>query len=183
MKILLKLMLGASLIFLSSCSDDDSSGNTIINGADSGATIRAQQIIQNDINSTTSDGALIVDLRYSDGSDNTLLETLNVYVTFFDNSEGQGDSAGSLERTEVLLRSVPNTEFGVDDNDLPSYTLTISLEDFLSATNNTATGIAVPDVFNTRLELELTDGRVFSTNNTADLGVGEATFSFITRVE
>lgn len=167
-------------IIIASCSSDESSPLDILEDAQLGAVIVAVETQNNSINGDTASGSLEVLLEYTDGEQGALLDKMNIYTTFFDES-ADGDSSGAIT-DEVLLRTVEETDFEIGINDLPTYQMNILAQEFLAATNTTNESIASGDEFSTRLELVLTDGRTFSFAESDQFGVGVATFIFETPV-
>ena len=123
-----------------------------------------------------------IDIEYRDGDQGALLDNLKVYVTYSDNSDSAGDSSNAIFQ-EVLLKTVESSAFSTNTTDFPTYNLQVSTQEFLNASNNTLEGIAVNDNFFTRFEVTLTDGRVFSTNNTGNNGGLNIDFSVNTLVQ
>lgn len=170
------------LLTIIGCSEDDEGINPATD-VTNGAVIERVATNSNTIFSGNLDGSLDALLEYRDAEDGTLLDELQVFVTFFDNSEGIGDSSNATVNSEVLLTTVDANAFMNGDNDFPTYNLVITSQDFLTATNNTINGIATNDRFITRLALILTDGRVFSSSNIANNGNLNTDFTIITNVE
>lgn len=163
------------------CSSDDS--NRIIDDFDNGAVVETVTITNNAVSSDTLEGGLDTILEYRDSENGALLDDFNIYVTFLDNTDNTGNNPDVIEGQEVFLRSIEATDFMIGTAGFPQFNLMISTEDFLTATNNTLEGIAPEDEYIIRFELILTDGRVFSTNNTGISGGLIGTFSIITPVE
>lgn len=168
-------------IIITACSSDESSPLDILDEAQEGAVIVALETQNNSISGDTASGSLEVLLEYTDGEQGALLDKMNIYATFFDES-ADGDSSAAIT-DEVLLRTVEATEFEIGINDLPTYQLNILAQEFLEFTNTTNESIASGDTFSTRLELVLTDGRTFSFAESDQFGVGVATFMFVTPVD
>lgn len=165
---------------LSACTEDESSPLDILDDAALGATIVAVQTQNNSITGTTAEGSLEVLLEYADSEQGTLLDKMNIYTTFSDQS-ADGDSSSAIS-SEVLIRSVEETAFENGENNFPVYQMNITAQEFLTATNNTTQSVASGDMFATRLELVLTDGRTFSFAESDQFGAGVATFIFSTPV-
>lgn len=177
----IKILPIAGLLLASiSCSTDESSPLDVLEDAEQGALIVAIETQNNTISADTTEGSLEVLLEYSDENQGQLLDKMNIYTTFFDQS-AEGDSSNAITE-EVLLSAIEETEFQDGTNNLPTYQMTITAQEFLTATNTTNESIASGDMFATRLELVLTDGRTFSFAESDQLGVGVATFIFSTPV-
>ncbi|WP_299677364.1 hypothetical protein [uncultured Dokdonia sp.] len=174
------LLLTFATIALWSCSSDDS--NTSADDFENGIIMSIAEITSNTIFNDNLDGNLDINLEYRDAENGALLDKVDIFVTFLDKSENIGDSTSAITQ-EVLLRTVEDTSFSTGDNSFPVHNLIITTQDFLSITNNTLDGIATGDEYITRFEVTLTDGRVFSTNNTANNGGLISNFNVITSVE
>lgn len=180
MKIKKILFFALATTTLWSCSTDDSNNPT--ESFDNGAIISLGTVTSNAISNNSLDGGVDVNLEYRDAQDGALLDKLDIYVSYFDRSENEGDSSNATFG-EQLLRTVEETSFSNGENGFPVHNLVITTQDFLDLTNNTLDGIAPSDEFLTRFELTLTDGRVFSTNNTGNNGGLISDFNIVTRVE
>ncbi|GGG26687.1 hypothetical protein GCM10011344_29310 [Dokdonia pacifica] len=178
MKKILLLMLAT--VTLWSCSSDDS--NVLPESFENGVIISIADITTNVIFNNNLDGRLDIDLEYRDAENGSLLDKVDIFVTFLDKTDNTGNNNGVIEE-EVLLRTVENTGFSIGDNDFPVHNLVITTEDYLSITNNTLDGITAGDEYITRFEVTLTDGRVFSTNNTGSNGGLISNFNVVTSVE
>ncbi|WP_299209165.1 hypothetical protein [uncultured Dokdonia sp.] len=180
MKIKKILFITFATITLWSCSDDDS--NVFADDFDNGAVLEIVATGNNSVSSDTLEGGLNTTLEYRDAENGVLLDKLNVYITFIDNTENAGDSSNAIVRQEVLLRAVDATEFSIGQDDFPRYNLIVTTQDFLNITNNSLDGIAPGDDYIVRFEIVLTDGRVFSVNNTGSNGGLTSDFNIITTV-
>ena len=181
MKIKKILVLTLATITLWSCSSDEDS-ILIPDSFDTGAIISLADTTSNTIFDNSLDGRLDINLEYRDAENGALLDKLDVFITYIDNTEDAGDSTNAIFE-EILLRTVEETEFSNGVNDFPVHNLIITTQDFLDITENTLDGIAPGDEYITRFILTLTDGRVFSTNNTGDNGGLISTFNILTSVE
>ncbi|MFT5890567.1 MAG: hypothetical protein ACI9Y7_000660 [Dokdonia sp.] len=175
------LLLTLATIILYSCSSDDS--NVIADSFDNGAFIEAITITDNTIFSDSLEGGLETNLEYRDSGNGGLLDTFNVYITFLDNTDNAGDSTDAIVREEIFLRAIEATTFSIGPDGFPRYNLIVPTQDFLTSTNNSLEGIATGDEYIIRFELVLTDGRIFSINNTGISGGLIGDFSIITPVE
>ena len=181
MKIKKILFFALATITLWSCSSDEDS-NVLPDNFDNGAIISIANLTSNVIFDDNLEGGIDVNLEYRDSENGALLDKLDVYVSYFDRSENVGDSSNAIFG-ELLLRTVEETDFSNGENEFPVHNLVITTQDFLDLTNNTLDGIAPSDEFITRFEITLTDGRVFSTNNTGNNGGLISNFNIVTRVE
>ncbi|WP_298351668.1 hypothetical protein [uncultured Dokdonia sp.] len=155
------------LAAFTSCDDDNNNLSNITEEASSGAVIELVSTTNNTISQEDAQGSLEARLEYRDDENGTLLEEMRVYVTYYDLSEMSGDSTEALVEQEILFETIAASSFIAGENSFPVYDLAITADQFLSNTNNTSTSIAAGDIFTTRFELLLTDGRIFSSTNTA----------------
>lgn len=178
-----KLLLATILtVAFLSCGDDDSNVIDLIDSLDNGAVVQVTDTNSDTLFSDNLEGALNTTLEYRDAQSGNLLDTMDVYVTFFDNSEEAGDSSNAIVDQEVLLSTIQSDAFNPGENNFPVLNLLVNTEDFLEITNNTLEGIEPGDRYNIRFELTLTDGRVFSSNNIGDNGGLSSDFNIIVNV-
>ena len=161
----------AATLFAVSCTEEDNTIDQVFDGVSSGAVLRGVQIISNELPIGDETASFSIELEEQDNQDGALLESMDVFVKFTDNSEDEGDSTGGITE-EVFLMNVPASEFSDGEFGLPRYTLTITASDFLAATNLTADQIFGGDTFTTRLAVNLTDGRTFSVDNAGGIITG-----------
>lgn len=180
MKNKLPAIISLFLLLCISCDSDDRSPSDFLAESDRGALIRSLDTQNNSISAETLDGSLEAFLEYTDNEQGQLLDRLDIYTTFSDQS-ADGDSSMAITQ-EVLIQSIEETAFEIGVNDFPTYQMTITAQEFLAATNTTMESIATGDTFTTRLELVLTDGRTFSFLESDQFGPGLATFLFSTPV-
>ncbi|EAQ38676.1 hypothetical protein MED134_12286 [Dokdonia sp. MED134] len=155
------------IMVFASCDDDNVNLSSIADSASNGAVIELVSTTNNTISQEDAQGSLEARLEYRDDENGTLLEEMRVYLTYYDLSEMSGDSTESLVEQEILFETIGASNFIAGENSFPVYDLAITADQFLSNTNNTSASIAAGDIFTTRFELLLTDGRVFTSTNTA----------------
>jgi len=172
------------LSILFSCTEEDNVVDQVFDGVSNGAVLRGT-IIENEIPVGVEDAKFVLDIEEQDIEDGALLSSVDVYISYTDDSPEEGDSTGAATG-EVLYRTIDKSEFTPSEFGLPSIRLTIPVQDFL-ATVGLASSDALfgGDSFTTRLELKLTDGRVFSANNAGGIITGgffSSPFSYTTPV-
>lgn len=146
-----------SLMF-TSCDEGDAVVDKVVADTTRGAILRTIEVTSDELPIGVDTGEFSVDLEIQSEEDGTLVDALDVYVSFLDAdpSNGPGDVA------ESLLTSIPSSDFGAGDRGLPTYSFAASLGELLSATGIAASEIDGSDQFRIRFELVLTDGRTFS---------------------
>ncbi len=179
---------GALLLGFASCEEDDGDENITVavqDAVERGAVLRTIEITQNEVNNEDLEGGLSFTIEEQDVEGGDLLDVVNVYVTYNDNSDGFGDSSNAIEGQEILYQTITAAEFTDGPFGLPRFTITISTEQFLDLTNSTLETIFGRDTFVTRLELVLTDGRVFSSDNAGGIITGgffNSPFQYVTNI-
>jgi len=141
-----------------SCSSDEKTSGLIGGEVDSGAFVRTlgfnnSDVIQGDPTSTFS-----VNLEVQDEEDGGLLDNLEVFAKFKDNTPANGN----LTSQEFLVKTISSGSFITGPIGLPRFTLELTLSELLSATSISNDATLCKDQFLIRLKLNLTDGRSFS---------------------
>lgn len=158
------LFASALMIGLIACEDDEENVTvTLQDNVERGAVLRTIDF---------SDEMLLcagplefsIELEAQDIEEGALLDNVNIYVTFADNSEIAGNTT-AFNTEEILLDNVTAADFAPGPFGLPRISLTYSLEELVAAVGGSAGEVYVGDTFLFREELILTDGRVFSVNN------------------
>ncbi len=164
---------GAVLFGMASCEDDEQNiSDQVQETVERGAVLRGVSLISNSLPIGVSDAAFSVLLEEQDVEGGALLESMDVFLTFTDGSDAVGDSSGGIVDTEVAVKTVPASEWTTGPFGLPRYTLTITLTEMLGLVNLSDENIFGGDRFTTRLVLNLTDGRVFSSDNAGGIITG-----------
>lgn len=163
----------ASFALLNSCSSDDRVIDSVLSGVTNGAVLRGDNdTLENTMILDIEPARFFVELEEQDNQDGALLESVDVYVTFEDNSELAGDSSPATT-DEVFVSNIPASEFSPGEFGLPVTQLELPLSQLLSLVNLTSDQqIYVNDTFTIRLVLKLTDGREFTVDNTASVLTG-----------
>ena len=152
-----------------SCEQD--SNNTIdqvLDGVDSGAVLRTINVISGELPIGVEGAGFAVEVEAQDNTGGTLLESVDVFVGLTDNSPDNGDSSAA----EVQIGTVDKSEFSPGPFGLPRGTISVTLAEMLSALSVDEADLFGGDVFNVRLSMNLSDGRVFSTDNAGGIITG-----------
>lgn len=150
------------------CSDSDKVVDQITGEVTRGAVLRQLEVIANSVAIDAATNTLVdgeqfaVTLEYQDTEDGALLQDMNVYVAFVDNTDDGADNSVA----ESLYETVPASAFTTGDRGLPVITYQISAQEMQGATglSNDQIGLG-GDNFAVRFEVVLTDGRTFSAEN------------------
>lgn len=156
-------------LFAVSCEKD--SNNTIdqvLEGVDSGAVLRTINVISGELPIGVEGAKFEVEVEAQDNQNGDLLQSVDVFVALTDNSPDNGDSSAA----EVQIATVDRAAFSPGPFGLPRGIVSVSLDEMLGALGVTEGDLFGGDVFNVRLALNLTDGRVFSVNNAGGIITG-----------
>ena len=156
--------MGILALGLGSCDDDEENITVVVQDTvETGAVLRTIQVISNEL-PIGLDGAFSVEIEEQDEFGGDLLQSVDVFATFADNSPDDGDTAGA-NFSEFSLGNVDASEFMAGPFGLPRTTLNYSSDVLNAGAGVTPEQLFGGDTFTVRLSLNLTDGRVFSVNN------------------
>jgi hypothetical protein len=145
---ILKLMTFSIAIFMVACQESDNAIDAVFNGTTKGAIIRTVSLNSGEFNSYDLNSAFDVDIEVQDEENGGLMEKVNVYLGF--------------KGTEVLAKTLTASSFTAGPFGLPRANIRITLSDAIAALGLTSSQYTGGDALPVRLELVLTDGRVFS---------------------
>lgn len=166
MKKYLKYFLGfgamAAVVLSTGCEDGDQVFDQIVENETRGAILRTVNIISNELPIGVSDGSFSVDLEIQDQENGTLVQEVEVYVGFSDNSDEIGPGT---DVAETLVETISNSTFTVGEFGLPRFSYSITLPELLSIVGRNESDITGGDQFPVRFELVLSDGRRYSSDD------------------
>ncbi len=161
-----------ALLIVLGCSKDDSS---IISQVDSnverGAILRTISVDPLNFDLRDPERSWNLQVEMEDNRNGNLLDFVNVFVTFFDNTPENG----SNDVDKSFVKQIPANAFFTGENNLPRADLELTLPEVASAAGLTPEQYQGGDVFRVELELNLTDGRIFTKD---DVNGGVAGGSF-----
>jgi len=150
---------------MTSCSKSDQVIDEITSNEQRGAVLRQLAVIANSVALNSETGLLedgeqfAVDLEYQDHEDGLLLSEMKVFLSFTDNTDDDVDNS----KGEILIKTVPASDFTAGDRGLPQYSYSIQASEMLTELGMTDSDLGVGgDQFGVRFEVALTDGRSFS---------------------
>lgn len=156
-KILLVTALATSLFF--SCTEADNVIDEVFEATTRGAVLRTVEVVSNELPIGTSDAAFAVDLEIQDVENGNLVENVEVFVSFRDNTVEDGGT--DFSKAEVAVGTISRSAFEQGPI-LPRTSYSIGLSEMLTALALTDSNVDGGDEFLIRFELVLTDGRRFS---------------------
>lgn len=167
-----------AVVLVGACSSDPELGPIItIDTAEVGAFPRTQNLIASEydlMNLSTSSYIHEIDFRSENGGDN--VSNFRVFVSFDDNDPSNGDDSSG----EVLVGDFGPADFITSDASDSNNALTLDFPfmAMTAATGVDAANVSPGDRFQFRSELELEDGRVFTSANTESTIFGPAFRAF-----
>lgn len=160
------LFAGAGLL-ATSCEDSDQPVDQVVAGTERGAVLRTANLISNELPIGDASAGFSVELEIQDQENGALVDQVEVYVGFRDNTESIGPGT---DVDEALYGTVASSEFTNGPFGLPRFSYSIALSDMLAFVNRTDADITGGDQFTVRFELVLSDGRRYSfADNTGTL--------------
>lgn len=147
-----------SLMF-TSCDEGTAVVDDVTAGSERGAILRTVNITSDELPIGVADGFFAVDLEVQSEENGTLVETVDVFANFRDNTPDNGKGATT---TEALVESIAKSTFTIGEFGLPRFSYEVTLGTLLSATGVSEADIDGSDQFRVRFELVLNDGRRFS---------------------
>ena len=170
MKNIFKTLICSLLLVSFSCEDSD---NTIDNVLDyeTGAILRTISIENQLLNASDPNSMFSATIEEQDEQDGALLQEVRVLVELRDLTPEYTTPATG----EVFVQSVPASEFTTGPQGLPRTTINMAFGDAAAALGlplDEQTGYNPGDIFIIKLELVLTDGRVFGASSASGIITG-----------
>ena len=159
----LGVILGAVILLFTACAEGDEVFDQIVAAEQRGAIIRTLSVISNELPIGQSDSFFGVDLEVQDQQNGGLLGSVEVFLSFADNTVEPGGTDKSA--SEAMVATIPAADFTTGEFGLPRTSYSITLPEMLSSLGLAESDVDGGDVFSIRLELVLTDGRRFSNDD------------------
>lgn len=157
-KLILTMLAFVTMLF-NACDEGDAVVDDVVANTTRGAILRTVNLISNELPIGVADAEFSVELEVQDEENGALVDNIEVYLGFRDNSD---DGGPDLDKDEILATTLPSSSFTIGEFDLPRTSYSIPLTDMLSSLGLSDTDIDGGDQFTVRFELVLTDGRRFS---------------------
>ena len=166
MKNIFKLLFASLFIVNFSCHDSDN----VIDGVldyETGAVLRTISIDNSVLNSSDPTSAFMATVEEQDEADGALLSEIRVNAMFRDLSPDNGTTVA-----EAFVYSIPASETTVGPVGLPRADIAMQFGDAVAAMGLTSADYSPGDVIVVKLEVVLTDGRVFGPDSAAGIITG-----------
>ncbi len=145
--ILLTFMIG----FVSSCEDPDNPIYTVLEDYTKGAILRTIEIESGEFNSYDLNSFFAATIEEQDAENGALLQSVDVYVGF--------------KGAEALIETIQSSAFTTGPFGLPRTRIQVTLQQGINALGLSSSDYTGGDTMPIRLALNLTDGRVFTSQD------------------
>ncbi|MDX1477972.1 MAG: hypothetical protein R3301_09730 [Saprospiraceae bacterium] len=167
----LTIIFAAGLLILTACKDDALSPIITFDKAGKGAYVRLLTLISGEYDlSNFSASAFEYEVEFVDEQQGSLVSSYDIYVSFDDNSPGNGDNS----KAETLFASFGQGDFGSSSRGYKSMSVSLPLSEAASKLGLAQADLTAGDFFRYRTELVLNDGRVFTRANSTAAVNGSA---------
>lgn len=153
-KIYILLAMGA---VIASCSEDDKLTLDVQTSVTNGAILRTISETGTAFDVLDASEAYSVEIEEQDNMEGGLLSEVRVFVDLVDNTEDN-----MTDPQETLLATLPASQFAIGEFGLPRTTFNTTLGEIATALGISLGDYNCGDQFNLRMELQLTDGRMFT---------------------
>lgn len=155
---MLILLVGAASMVIS-CDDGDAVVDQVTTETERGAILRTVNLISSELPIGVESGNFSVELEVQDSENGNLVNQVEVYIGFRDNTETVGLGTNVQES---LYTTISSSEFKTGPFGLPRFNFSVTLPNMLNHIGRTNEDIYGGDEFTVRFELVLTDGRRYS---------------------
>jgi hypothetical protein len=156
-----------------SCTDGDKAIEEVTETVQRGAILRTVELESNDFLIGDLSSFFKLQLEEQDLKDGDLLESVEVFIKFQDNTASNGNQSTE----EILLETIENSIFVDGPQNLPRTNFELSFQQALTAVGLGSDQVQCQDQFILRFNLKLTDGRNFTTGTASSLIIAFDTFS------
>lgn len=162
----------ATFALLIACEDGNQPFDEITSNEQRGAVLRTITQVGSFFDRNDTSGTWSVEFEAQDQEDGGLLEKVDFYIGFEDNTADPDKPRfnGDQSRPEVLVQTIPASEFTIGEFGFPRASVNSTFSDALATLGLVAGEFDGDDQILYRLEMTLTDGRVFTnTDNTGTI--------------
>ncbi|MDB4134314.1 hypothetical protein N9596_03850 [Flavobacteriaceae bacterium] len=170
MKNIFKILICSLLMVSFSCQDSENTIDTVLD-YETGAILRTISVDSQLLNASDPNSLFSVTIEEQDEQDGGLLQEVRVLVELRDLTT----DFTTPDTGEVLVQTIPASEFSTGPVGLPRTQVNMAFGDAAAALGlplDPETGYNPGDIFVVKLELVLTDGRVFGASSAAGIITG-----------
>ena len=155
---LINLCIVASLLLFAACTTEDKLIDELEATVERGAVLRTVQVVSPAFDLFDLSSVWEVVIEEQDAEGGSLFQEIKIYIGFKDNTPGNGTTTAS----ETFVKSVSASEFASGPFGFPRGNLSLSFQQSLDALGLQLSDVDGSDQIVIRLELFLTDGRVYT---------------------
>lgn len=159
-------------ICITSCSDDEKVIDIINQNITRGGILRTLETHYAEFHPGDLSSEFEIDIEEQDISNGELLDNVEVFLAFIDNTPENG----ILEAQEVKFRQLEKEEFETSSNNLPMTKIKVSFNDALNLLDLNEEQVLCKDQFTVRLQLNLVDGSSFTFGSNSSIVISSDTF-------
>ncbi|MEO0572944.1 MAG: hypothetical protein AAF039_14645 [Bacteroidota bacterium] len=159
------LLVGMVGLLFAACEDSDKTIDQIFEAESRGAALRTISVLSNSVAINSATNVLVegetfgVILEHQDNEGGALLQEIEVYLSFVDNTDDDVDNSIG----ETLIGTIPASEFSAGEFGLPRVEYSITAQEMQTQLGLSSAAIGLGgDQFVVRFVTNLTDGRTFS---------------------
>ena len=170
MKNIFKILCCSLLVVSFSCQESDNTIDNVL-AYETGAILRTISVENAVLNASDPSSSFIVTVEEQDEEDGALLQEVNVYVQLRDLTTDYTTAATG----DLLAKTIAASEFSTGPLGLPRTTVNLTFAEAAAALGlslDEQNGYNPGDVFIVKLELVLTDGRIFGASSAAGIITG-----------
>ncbi|TVZ56978.1 hypothetical protein OD91_2282 [Lutibacter sp. Hel_I_33_5] len=153
-KTILSLVLATTIL---SCSESDKVIDQVVDGTTNGAILRLISTNSNVLNRSDATTFWSVTVEEQDVEDGKLMESVELYVSLRDLSDGNGTTVAK----DALVKTIPASDFSTGPLGLPRATISATFAEAEAAMGLDASKHAPGDLFVFETRLKLTNGQTF----------------------
>ena len=164
----------AVIFSFTSCEDEDKD-RLDLNQIETGAILRTIENLSATVD-RSNPGADIMGaiVEFDDFLNDDLLESVDVYIEFIDTTPDENFEVQTVP--EVFITNIPAGAFDTAATGKPTANIQVNMGDALTALGITSDDLYGGDVFIIRFALNLTDGRVYSSDTVGSAIAGSSAF-------
>ena len=143
-------VLALTSLMFTSCDEGDAVVDGVTDGTERGAVLRTVNLISNEL-PIGKEGALFsVDLEVQDSENGGLVDNVEVYLGFRDNTVETGET--DLDKPEELIATLAKSTFTTGEFNLPRFSYAITLVEMLSTLGVDEANLDGGDQFSIRFD-------------------------------
>lgn len=176
-----KMALLLGLFIISLACEETTTVDQVLEEVGTGAVLRTRDetnnlVFNDETKSFTPESNYVLFLEEQDEENGALLESVDIFVNFQDNSTEEADDT-DITTEETLLQTLSASDFSEGERGLPVITLTYTADQLVEITGIDESQIFGKDRFEFRMVLALTNGQSYTNTDVGGPVTGGAYFA------